>query len=175
MDTECSSRPLSRSSHTSTRLEQDMVILRSMSPSIRPGTLFPEPNTGSNPHEDVSHDADVGLQQHLLGFERAEEKLTLLHHQRHEQVMGVQEQMLIDMREMRKILKNTNQHICQHNQFMASISKTLIKLHDQSCAATPATTSTATLFPTVEVPLFSLSPMPVQLQQSVVNTPPPPN
>ncbi|XP_075445280.1 uncharacterized protein LOC142488823 [Ascaphus truei] len=108
MDPEFSYETPACHSHTSMPVEEDKIIVRSLSPSIRPCTNVPEQNACSNSTKEQTHDADVGLQQHLLGFERCEEKLMLIHRERHEQLMGVQGEMLAEMREIKEIMRNTN-------------------------------------------------------------------
>ncbi|MEE6457965.1 hypothetical protein FKM82_000128, partial [Ascaphus truei] len=162
-------------SHTSMALEEEMITVHSLSPNRLPATAVSEENACSNASKQQNHVADVGLQEHLLAFQHSEEKLMLMHGERHDELMGVQGAMLTEMREIKQIIIHINELFTKHNAFMEQMSHTLMKLVHQSSASVPASTSRPPFLATQQVTLSSPSAVVGQLQQSldiVAPTPP---
>ncbi|MEE6522604.1 hypothetical protein FKM82_021214 [Ascaphus truei] len=173
MEQECSNEMAGCVSPTSMDAEEDTITLHTVSPNLVPSCSVPEVITASQATNVTSNDADAGIEKHLISFERCEEKMMLLHQDRHEQIMGVHEKLLSEMIQIKDIMKHTNEVLLNHNAFMGSIAQSLKKIVDRDNVQTPVSTSSPPLLGTRQIPLPSQSVLVGQVEDITDITPHP--
>ncbi|XP_075454219.1 uncharacterized protein LOC142493673 [Ascaphus truei] len=166
---ECNNEMAGCVSPTSMDAEEDMITLHTVSPNLVPSCSVPEVITASQATNVTSNDADAGIEKHLESFERCEEKMMLLHQDRHEQIMGVHGKLLSEMIQIKDIMKHTNELLLNHNAFMGSIAQSLKKIVDRDNVST----SSPPLLGTRQIPLPSQSVLVGQVEDITDITPHP--
>ncbi|XP_075445735.1 uncharacterized protein LOC142489225 [Ascaphus truei] len=157
MEEECTYEIPECVSPSSIDAEEDMITLETVSPNVAPTCVVPEVMTASQATNLTTKHADAGIENLLKSLETREEKMMLLHQERHDQIIAVHGKLLSELMTIKDIMQHTNDLLFTHNGFMGSIAQSLKNKVDRENAQTSGSTTTPPQVAQRHIPLASQS------------------